>query len=132
VFGDVLEHLRDPWALLARIRAQLPSSGCVVLCVPNVQHWSLQARLATGDFRYQASGLMDRTHLRWFTRVSLLEMLQQAGLQVQAGTARIFDEPQRERFLPAIRAMATAMGVDPEQAVQDALPLQYVVRAVPA
>lgn len=132
VFGDVLEHLRDPWGLLARIRAILPPQGCVVVCVPNAQHWSLQARLAIGDFRYQASGLMDRTHIRWFTRVTLLEMFQQAGLRMEAGTPRTFNEPQRERFLPAIRAMATAMGVDPEQAVQDALPLQYVLRAVPA
>jgi 2-polyprenyl-3-methyl-5-hydroxy-6-metoxy-1,4-benzoquinol methylase len=132
VFGDVLEHLRDPWGLLARICAQLPPGGCVVVCVPNVQHWSVQAQLAVGDFRYQASGLMDRTHLRWFTRLTLLEMVQQAGLKMEAGMARIFDEPQRGLYLPAIRAMALARGVDPEQAVKDALPLQYVLRAVVA
>ena len=132
VFGNVLEHLRDPWGLLGRIRRLLPAQGCVVICVPNVQHWSVQARLAVGDFRYQPSGLMDRAHLRWFTRTTLLEMLHQAGFKLQAGAARVFNEPQRDACLPALRAMATAMGVDPEQAVRDALPMQYVVRAVPA
>ena len=132
VFGDVLEHLRDPWHLLARIRRVIPAGGCVLASVPNAQHWSVQARLAIGDFRYADGGLMDRTHIRWFTRITLLEMLAQAGWKLDAGVPRIFDEPQRERFLPALRAMATAMGADPEAAVRDALPLQYVVRAVPA
>lgn len=130
VFGDVLEHLRDPWQVLARIRKIIPSGGCIVLSVPNAQHWSVQAKLALGDFRYEDGGLFDRTHLRWFTRVTLLEMVTKAGFRIDAGRPRIFDEPQRERVLPAIRAMAASLGADPEQAVQDALPLQYVVRAI--
>ena len=132
VFGDVLEHLRDPWHLLKRVRRVIPAHGCIVASVPNAQHWSIQARLAVGDFRYTDGGLMDRTHIRWFTRITLLEMLAQAGWKLDVGRPRIFNEPQREQFLPALRAMATAMGADPEAAVRDALPLQYVVRAVPA
>jgi SAM-dependent methyltransferase len=131
VFGDVLEHLRDPWQVLARIRRVLPPGGCVVASVPNAQHWSLQARLAVGDFRYSdAGGLMDRTHIRWFTRVTLLEMFEQAGFELQAGVPRIFNEPQREPVLEVIRQMARLQGVDPEQVARDALPLQYVVRMV--
>ena len=81
-------------------------------------------------FRYEDSGLFDRTHIRWFTLVTMLEMFAQAGLTVDAGVPRVFDEPQREKFLPIIHAMASAAGRDPEMAVQDALPLQYVFRAV--
>lgn len=132
VFGDVLEHLRDPWKVLARIREVLPAHGCIVASVPNVQHWSLQARLAIGEFRYEGTGLLDRTHLRWFTRVTLFELFQSAGFRIEAGVPRVFDEPGRDKVLPAIRAMAVAMGRDPEGAVRDALPLQYVIRAVPA
>lgn len=132
VFGDVLEHLRDPWKVLTRIRRVLKTGGCVVASIPNVQHWSLQGRLAVGDFRYAADGLMDRTHLRWFTRVTIFELFQSAGLQIEAGIPRIFNEPGREPVLQAIRHMAIAMGRDPEGAVRDALPLQYVVRAVRA
>lgn len=132
VFGDVLEHLRDPWRLLARIRKVLPPGGCVVASVPNAQHWSLQARLAIGDFRYTDGGLMDRTHLRWFTRQTLLEMFMNAGYKMEAGVPRIFNEPGREKVLPVIRAMAQVAGQSPDQAVADALPLQYVVRFSPA
>jgi SAM-dependent methyltransferase len=130
LFGDVLEHLRDPWRILSHIYTVMPSGSCVVASVPNAQHWSLQAKLSVGDFRYADGGLFDRTHLRWFTRVTLLEMFTQAGFRIDSAVSRIFNEPQREQVLPAIRAMAQSMGGDPEQAAKDALALQYVVRAV--
>ncbi|WCM52916.1 class I SAM-dependent methyltransferase [Pseudomonas sp. WJP1] len=130
VFGDVLEHLYDPWALLQKIREASAPGSCVVACIPNAQHWSVQARLSVGDFRYEDAGLFDRTHIRWFTLVTMLELFTQAGWTVEAGVPRVFDEPQREKFLPMIHAMAAAAGRDPEVAVQDALPLQYVFRAV--
>jgi 2-polyprenyl-3-methyl-5-hydroxy-6-metoxy-1,4-benzoquinol methylase len=132
IFGDTLEHLRDPWALLARIRDAIPPTGCIVACIPNAQHWSLQAMLSAGAFRYQSSGLLDRTHLRWFTRITIAEMFLAAGFRIVESQSRIFDEPTRERFLPHIRAMALAVGVDADQAVADAIPLQYVIRAVAA
>jgi SAM-dependent methyltransferase len=131
IFGDALEHLRDPWSLLERIRRIVPSTGCVVACIPNAQHWSVQARLSAGLFRYEPSGLLDRTHLRWFTRITIVEMFHGAGFKIVAGVPRILNEPQRETVLPAIRTMASSLGIDPEQAVTDALALQYVVRAVP-
>ena len=131
IFGDTLEHLKDPWAVLRRIRSLIPPSGSVVACIPNAQHWSIQAKLSVGDFRYRDSGLLDRTHLRWFTRQTIIESFREAGFEIVAGKPRIFNEPNRERFLPLIEQMAQAAGADPKQAVQDALPLQYVVRAIP-
>jgi 2-polyprenyl-3-methyl-5-hydroxy-6-metoxy-1,4-benzoquinol methylase len=131
IFGDTLEHLKDPWSILKLIRAKISQTGSVVACIPNAQHWSLQARLSIGDFRYETSGLLDRTHLRWFTRQTIIEMLEQSGFQLEAGIPRIFNEPNRDVFLPIIEQMARAAGVDPQMAVTDALPLQYVIRAVP-
>lgn len=131
IFGDTLEHLNDPWSILRRIRAIIPTSGTVVACIPNAQHWTLQAKLSIGDFRYQASGLLDQTHLRWFTRQTIIEMFDQAGFQIVEGIPQIFSEAGRESFLPLIEQMARAAGGDPEAAVTDALPLQYVVRAIP-
>lgn len=132
IFGDTLEHLRDPWLLLSRIRTVIPREGCVVACIPNAQHWSVQARLSCGEFKYEESGLLDRTHLRWFTRTTIIEMFHASQFTIAEGFPRIFDEPNREKVLPAIRAMATSIGADPEMAVNDALAQQYVVRAVPA
>ena len=130
VFGDTLEHLADPWRILRLIRKVLPVGGRVVACNPNAQHWSLQVRLATGLFRYENAGLLDRTHLRWFTRQTMLELFQQTGFEVEAIAPRIFNEPQREVFVGIIGDLAENAGIDPEVAMNDALPLQYLIRAI--
>ena len=131
IFGDSIEHLMDPWRLLQTIRSHIPPDGCIVTCIPNMQHWSIQAKLNDGRLRYEDSGLLDRTHLRWFTRTTMVEMFHMARFKIVEGFPRIFNEPGRDRVLNAIRAMAQLLGADPERAVSDALPLQYVVRAVP-
>lgn len=132
VFGDVIANLRYPWEVLARIRRNMPADGCVIVCLPNAQHWSLQVKLAVGDFRYEASGLLDRSRLRFFTRATMLEMLAGANLKMQQGFPRIFGELKNEQVIAAIRSMAIGVGADPDLAVQDSMPLQYVVKAVPA
>lgn len=132
VFGDTLEHLRDPWAVLGRIRRVLATDGSVVACIPNAQHWSVQARLNCGALRYEDSGLLDRTHLRWFTRTTIVEMFQNAGFRIDAGFPRSVPDPGREQLLQVIRMMAQTIGANPDIAYQDALPIQYVVRALPA
>lgn len=131
VFGDCLEHLRDPWAVLARVRAAIDPGGCVLVCVPNAQHWSVQWRLVSGNFRYEDSGLMDRTHIRWFTRVTLLEMFAGTGWGVAQGLTRTLHAPEQDRYLGAVRGFAAAAGLDPEVAAQDALPFQYLFKLVP-
>ena len=132
VFGDTLEHLKDPWSVLGKIRNVIPPDGSVVVCVPNAQHWSLIVRMAIGDFRYQDSGLLDRTHLRWFTRKTLIEMFNQQGFKIVNGFPRVFKEQASEIFLPLIAGIARANGSDPDQAIKDALPIQYVLCAVPS
>lgn len=131
VFGDTLEHFKDPWKVLRNIRRVIPGDASVVACIPNAQHWSLVAKLATGDFRYVESGLLDRTHLRWFSRQTIVELFQETGFVIEAGVPRIFDEPARDSFLPMIANLAKASGVPPDLAVNDAIPLQWVVRAKP-
>ncbi len=132
IFGDVLEHLYDPWKALRRLRTSLSEAGCVVACIPNAQHWSVQARLSKGAFRYEDSGLLDRTHIRWFTRRTIIELFSGSGYQIEEMGGRVFPEGEpRDRAMPAIRALAQAGGEDPDVAEQDALPLQYLVRARP-
>ena len=131
IFGDTLEHLKDPWSVLRLVRDNISPKGSIIVCIPNAQHWSIQVKLSIGDFRYEASGLLDKTHLRWFTRQTLIEMFDHSGFQIEAGMPRIFNEPNKETFLPIIEQMARAAGVDPQVAVTDALPQQYVIRAVP-
>ena len=131
IFGDALEHLYDPWALLSRIRKNILKTSQISACIPNAQHWSLQANLNCGQFRYEDQGLMDRTHIRWFTRTTIIELFESTGYKIIEGFPRTFEEPGRDMVLPSIRAMALAIGADPQQAVNDATPLQWVVKAIP-
>ena len=131
-FADCLEHLRDPWRVLARVRQQIVPDGCLLACMPNAQHWSLQWRMASGNFRYEDSGLLDRTHLRWFTRITMLEMFEKTGWRVERGLSRNLNTPQQPQLLEAVRAFASATGLDPAMAAQDATAYQYVFKLVPA
>ncbi len=132
VFGDCLEHLRDPWRVLTRIRERIDADGSLVTCIPNAQHWSVQWRLVTGNFRYEDSGLMDRTHIRWFTRQTMLEMFLRTGWKVEQAVARKPQAQQQEQALQAVGAFAKAFGADPELAMADAAAIQYVFRLRPA
>lgn len=129
IFPDSLHKVGDPWALLAKIRGVIPDGGSLVLAVPNMQHWSVQARLSRGALEYDANSLLQRSTRRWFTRATLFDMLHKAGFRVESGAARNGDAG--EAYHPAIRAMAQAAGADPDMAVQDCIPLHYLVRAVP-
>lgn len=133
VFADVLEHLVDPWSLLKRIRGKISSETPVVVCLPNMQHWSIQAKINCGRFIYEDAGLLDRTHLRWFTRLTIIDLFQSSGFRVVEGSPRIFKhmEPNK-KMLTAIKAMAEATGADAETSINDALAFQWVVKAIPA
>jgi SAM-dependent methyltransferase len=132
VFGDCLEHLRDPWRLVGHIRERIEADGSLVACIPNAQHWSVQMRLATGLFRYEDSGLLDRTHVRWFTRVTMIEMFQQSGWRLAGGFSRRLPQAAPPAIMAGIRAIATAAGAEPDQAVADAEVFQYLFKVVPA
>lgn len=130
VFGDTLEHMKDPWAVLKRVRGVMKPGDMVVACIPNAQHWSVQVRLALGEFVYEDSGLLDRTHLRWFTRKTISRMFTEAGFDIEVMLPRIFVEAGYDVVVPVIEELAEVSGGDPQEAAADARPLQYVVRAV--
>lgn len=80
IFSDVLEHLVDPAAALRATVAQLRPGGRVVASIPNVAHWSIRVGLLAGRFRYTEGGILDRGHLRFFTRATIADMFEAAGL----------------------------------------------------
>jgi 2-polyprenyl-3-methyl-5-hydroxy-6-metoxy-1,4-benzoquinol methylase len=67
IFSHVLEHLRDPAAILRKFTALLLPGGCVAIAVPNVLSWSMRWQFIRGDFEYKSDGVLDDTHLRFFT-----------------------------------------------------------------
>jgi SAM-dependent methyltransferase len=79
IFADVLEHLIDPWRMLRRARRFLRGGGTIVASIPNVQHWSVLANLIGGRWEYAPYGLMDQTHLRFFTRRTIRDLFVSTG-----------------------------------------------------
>ena len=67
LFSHVLEHMREPGAVLQRLCAVLQPGGTVLIAVPNVLSWSMRLQFLTGNFEYQTEGVLDDTHLRFFT-----------------------------------------------------------------
>jgi len=85
IFADVLEHLVDPWRALHRYLRLLRSGGTAIVSVPNVRNVALLYRLLVkGRWDYEDSGLLDRTHLRFFTRYSVGTLIDGAGLQIDS------------------------------------------------
>ncbi len=83
VAADVIEHLVQPADLLADIRAVLSPDGFAIVCVPNVGHWYPRVRTALGVFDYDQRGILDRTHLRFFTRRTIRKLVERSGFRIR-------------------------------------------------
>ncbi len=83
-FLDVLEHMHDPERALRHARGLLAADGCVVMSIPNVGHWSVVADLLEGRWDWAPAGIHCYTHVRFFTRQTVEDMLHRVGLEVQA------------------------------------------------
>jgi 2-polyprenyl-3-methyl-5-hydroxy-6-metoxy-1,4-benzoquinol methylase len=101
VAADVIEHVRRPDQLLAQMADRLRPGGTVIASVPNFAHWYPRARSAAGLFDYDQRGILDATHVRFFTRRSFVRMVRAAGLEPIA---------RRHTGLPF-----DALGVDPRR-----------------
>lgn len=127
IFGDVLEHLYDPQAVLRQAVDRLCVGGSVLACIPNVQHWSVFVQLVRGSWPSADSGLFDRTHIRWFALTDMVRLLQGAGLVVEKVIPRIFGAEQGRQVTSSLKPLADALGVDHASFTQRSLPLQYVL-----
>lgn len=82
IFADILEHLISPWRVLKRFTQVLTDDGIVIASIPNVAHPWIQGNLKKGVFRYEPSGILDITHLRFFTKTSIFQLFYTAGLKI--------------------------------------------------
>lgn len=132
VYGDVLEHLRDPWGVLARHATQLSPNGVILICMPNIEHWSFADRLLRGTWDYTDSGLTDRTHLRWFTFATTRRAIEAAGMHALDAIPRIFDAHAARNHVVAMAGALADLDINPEDYYRRSAPLQYVWRATRA
>jgi len=92
----------NPWNVLRRYRDLLGKGGTVVVSVPNIGHRTVLDGLVRGKFEYTDAGILDRTHLRFFTRASAIDLLQRSGFHVER-IVRNEDQPGQELWLRAAK-----------------------------
>ncbi|MEH6820656.1 MAG: class I SAM-dependent methyltransferase [Dietzia psychralcaliphila] len=107
VFNDVLEHVVDPWELLRSAREYLSPGGQIVASIPNVQFLPNVVGLLRGRWEYVNEGILDRTHVRFFTRSSMVALFEEAGFGVQSieGINSIAGMVRKFRFLYGFRPL---------------------------
>ena len=84
VCADVLEHFTQPEILLERVRAWLKNGGVLFASIPNVANISVRLALLFGQFRYVERGILDRSHVAFYTRASAKDLLEKNGFRIRA------------------------------------------------
>lgn len=123
VLADILEHLRDPWGLLKRLVPLLRVRGRLIASLPNVRHWSVLRGLLEGEWTYLPAGILDRGHLRFFTRASGRALFEAAGLTV------IEVQPICSGFIPDLTPLTDAsrvLSLDLATLAEEARVTQYL------
>jgi len=83
IAADVLEHLYDPWSLIDKLRIYLKKGGYIVASLPNIRNWKiLKGLVLKGQWEYSHDGVLDDTHLRFFTKKSIITLFQSKGFVV--------------------------------------------------
>src|SRR4051812_40861067 len=129
--GDFLEHLQDPVQVLQELRPFLGADGFVVSSIPNVTHGSVRLELLQGKFQYRDTGILDRTHLRFFTLQSIRRMFSEAGYEVEL-VQRLTSDPFVEPMTGQAVADPQTLSPDVRRLVEDdaeSLTVQFIVRA---
>ena len=132
VFGDVLEHLHDPHRLLRVLRPWLADHGALVCSIPNVAHWSVVLPLLTQDrWPYADAGLLDRTHVHFFTLTEAELMLRGCGFTLEAAATTTLAQSPPPALDHLIRLLG-ALGTDEPTTRQRLTAYQYLLVARPA
>ena len=85
LIGDVLEHLVDPYTILKKLQRILAPNGVVIASIPNIREWKTMKKIFfQGDFKYEESGILDRTHLRFFTKKNIIELFENQNYKIKS------------------------------------------------
>lgn len=118
ILADVLEHVVHPERVLVRLKPLLRPNGCVIVSLPNMRHYTVFIRLLINGWQYEDSGLFDKTHLRFFSRQSMIDLIENAGFRIDV---------EKSRFSGSIKMKA--VNVLCFNKLKDFITAQYIFRA---
>ncbi|WP_124064811.1 methyltransferase domain-containing protein [Clostridium sp. E02] len=106
IFGDVLEHLHEPQDVLINMKRYLKPNGAILASIPNVMHISVIHNLLNGLWTYEESGILDKTHLRFFTKTEITRMFSRAGYEIEEmGNTRAYLTPDHQKTLEKLNSI---------------------------
>ncbi len=135
ICGDVLEHLRDPASVLRRARTWLKPNGAFVTSIPNVRHHSVVCGLLQGNWTYEPAGLLDRDHLRFFTRREIDKLLFRTGFDIRTWgivPGPGYDEWARKGRPGEVALQGLRIADLPPEEAEEFYVYQYLLTATPA
>ena len=124
LYGDVLEHLVDPWQVLKNHHTLLKREGTIICSIPNLRHYQVIKKLVfKGKWEYTEGGIMDKTHLRFFTLDSIRRMLDEAGFEIKgfikpssgANWLKLFNRLLRDRLIDFLVRQYIVLAVKKER-----------------
>lgn len=131
VFGDVLEHLRNPLECLRFAHSVSAPQARLVCCVPNMAHASVVERMLAGDLSYDAAGLLDETHLRFLSQASIFKLLLDSGWLPNVGDRYVVGHANSS-FLSGLVGAARQLGIPEQTALNHLLSYQLIVDCIKA
>jgi GT2 family glycosyltransferase/trans-aconitate methyltransferase len=114
IFGDVLEHLHDPEKTLIHMKEYLADDGCIICSLPNVMHGTVLIELMNGEFQYESAGILDRTHLRFFTLRSAARMFVNAGYKIENASYNQANSAMFTEYKDLIKGLSKLLGKNAE------------------
>jgi len=116
IFADVLEHLVDPAKVLERVKSLLKPKGAIVFSIPNMAHVSVRLDLLAGNFRHTETGVIDKTHLHFYTQEEAIRIFTAAGLHMNHFDVSPYPYPES-----LIKRKFEEMGLTPSEKTMEML-----------
>lgn len=138
IAADVLEHIYNPWLALQRLKPLLKPGGAIYVSLPNIRNLAVLSALSAGEWQYEGAGILDITHIRFFTLSQAIEMLNQTGWLV--GEVQMNPDPRlihlmegkRPDEIQTINAGKLTLTGLSERDVMELMTMQFFIRAQPA
>jgi len=129
IYGDVLEHLLDPWRIISEHKEYLKPGGLMLASIPNICNFTIIRKLLKGQWDYKDAGLLDRTHLRFFTRASIKQLFMDAGLVITALEGRCYFMKDHATFMRILGPVLPSLGLNTDKVSNDTKVFQYIIVA---